>query len=200
MWVSQIVHAHDGIVELEEQRSAQLRGLDGNPADLSEPTILLACKRGCSPTGDLHFADPYERELARLLKLASEDKLSFDILNHHATFLLGKGAPLPVQLRLFLMGVLTGRLSSPSISGRPKIPSLRDEYIHDLVGEVAQKFHLKPTRNDSPGANAFSASDAVAQAMVQLRRRPQSYDVIRKIWLRGPYPESGLGIGELDLL
>lgn len=124
----------------------------------------------------------YPATLRHLIRISAWNMTAFDALCLHGAGFIADDRKMPLALREFLVGVLKGKLSRPRQPGRPKTHPSRDPLLFACLAEVADRFGLKPTRNDATGRE-MSACDIVAVAMRQLGHSPTSYPALKRIWL-----------------
>jgi len=105
------------------------------------------------------------------------------------------------MLRLAIARTLKENIELPSIAKEWLQKYLRDEFpaltpvrgqppnqryqhrISQIVQDIVEYIDIKPTRNDATHSKT-SAIDAVANAMCELKKTPNSYDRIKAIWLK----------------
>lgn len=178
-----IIDLGDSLNSLEEARPAGLRRQAIRRRGFDLAYIDQAFSAGQSPDGLARHHDPYNQLLLVICQRARSDLLAFDALALHATTLIADGRPLIPELGMFVIDVLQGKLTRPNRSrGNKPDTYLRNQVICWVITALCEKFHLRPTRNDEAKAGHISASDAVAEAMVAMRRRPYSYAHIKGIW------------------
>lgn len=169
---------------LEKARPEELRRRIIRKAEFDLSYIRQAFSAGLSPDGQAGHAVPYNRMLLVLSRQAQQDQVAYDALALHATVIIADGRPLVPELRMFLIDVVQTKLVRPKRSRGYKIDTYyRNQVIYWVIVALCEEFNLTATRNDEARKGQFSACDAVAEAMVAMRRTPQSYKHIKDIWL-----------------
>jgi len=131
--------------------------------------------------GELIFKkEVSEADFSKFLGGALRDPVSFDKLNQAlAIRLLAKHLEVTDQMRLWISGVLTGKVSRPkSKGGIHQSSGFKGVAIATLVFE-ATEFGLRPTRNVA--SEPYSASDAVVEALASVGHHT-TYEAVAKAW------------------
>lgn len=179
-----VVELEDKLEELEKARSKELRRRIIRKAEFDRSYIRRAFNAGLSPDGQAGHAVPYNRMLLVLSRQAQRDQVAYDALALHATVMMADGRPLVPELRMFLIDVAQTKLVRPRRSPGYKIDTYyRNHVIYWVIVALCEELNLTATRNDEARKGQFSACDAVAEAMVAMRRTPQSYKHVKDIWL-----------------
>lgn len=121
----------------------------------------------------------------QLLDDAGNGRISFLVLRDTLAHKLECGMQLTERERHWIADYLLERIESPAApSGRPRM--IDAEFAIGTAVQWLVKFYdVNATRNDSPAADKYgSACDAVAAAMVSLKRVPNTYEAVKKTWFR----------------
>lgn len=124
-----------------------------------------------------------DRDLAalQLSKEIESDPVSFDAAKFFVATIIREGGVVPISLREWTAGILTGKIERPKARGKLKGATIpRDKLIVELLLELLDSFALKPTASDRN--NGLSACHAVAEGFRLLGLIPSSYETIVKIW------------------
>lgn len=172
------------LTALEKARPAKLRRQIMRRRDFDLVSVRQAFSAGLSPDGEARHSVQYNQMLLVLSRQAQRDQIAYDALAFHATIMISDGRPLVPELRMFLIDVAQAKLVRPKRSRAHKSNTYyRNQVIYWVIEALCEKFNLTATRNDEVKGGHFSACDAVAEAMVAMRRTPQSFKHIKDIWL-----------------
>lgn len=152
--------------------------------ELSLYRLGQAWHAGLAPSGYKPDVSPYVAEVESLIATATGNLVAYETLGFHSANLISNNHPMIPQLRTFVVEVLQGNRTRPSIRGAPRLHPSRDALFHALVGDIADRFGLTPTRNKG-AVSGDSACDIVAEAMPYDARLPKKYGGIETIWLHG---------------
>lgn len=164
-------------------------GFADQQVPLSRYEIDLAWRRGMAVNDTPPPApEPYIGLLREYLDHASTDASIFDALSLHANQYIADARPMPVEIRRFISACLKGEMTRPSKRGAPRKSQLLNRLICGVIEDLIVIHDLRPTHNEALEKD-ISACAIVADAMVQLRMRPQSYSMIKYIWFNRDKPD-----------
>lgn len=179
-----VLGVSDELKKLEEARPEKLRRQVLCDEEFQLTELREAFYAGLSPDGEARHPVPYNQMLLRLTQRAYTDQVAFDGLVLHAVFMISDGRPIAPELRTFIVNILLRNRERPSRGRGYKVETkYRDLVICWVITDLCDRFNLKAMRNDESKSGHFSACDAIADAMVALRRKPYSYAHIKDIWL-----------------
>ncbi|MCO6362996.1 hypothetical protein [Paracoccus sp. 08] len=179
-----ILELSDELHELEKGRSEDLRQQVLRREEFQLTELREAFYAGLSPDGEARHPVPYNQMLLRLTQRAYTDQVAFDGLVLHAVYMISDGRPIAPELRTFIINILLRNRERPSRGRGYKVETkYRDLVICWVITGLCDRFNLKAMRNDESKSGHFSACDAIADAMVALRRKPYSYAHVKDIWL-----------------
>lgn len=179
-----ILELSDELHELEKGRSEDLRQQVLRREEYQLTELREAFYAGLSPNGEARHPVPYNQRLRVLSRRAYADQVAYDALGLHIAFMVSDGQPLVPELRTFIIDVQLYNRQRPDRSRGHRVDTrYRNMVISCVITEICARFTLNPTRNAEAKAGKFSACDAVAEAMATLRRKPQSYPQVVRIWL-----------------
>lgn len=168
---------------LERARPEKLRRQIIRRREFDLADARQAFSAGMSLDGEARHSVPYNQNLLVLSRQAHRDQVAYDALALHTTAMVADGRPLAPELRMFIIDVVLTQRTRPKRSRGYKVEThFRDLVIYWVVEELCEHYGLSASRNDEPKAGRFSACDAIAEAMVALRRRPNSFEHIKDIW------------------
>lgn len=85
---------------------------------------------------------------------------------------------------MFMIDLYLNNRERPKRSRGYKVENhRRNRIICWVITDICDRFNISATRNDEAKAGHFSACDAIAEAMITLRRKPHSYAHVKDIWL-----------------
>lgn len=179
----ELVDFLEGLENHHENQSVETGPETSHGEELWEIQLRQAWAEGLSPDSRPQGErQPYPATLRRLVAISDRNVAAFDALCIHGAGLISRDQKLPLEMRAFLVDMLTGKLSRPRPPGRPKAHPARDPLLFSCLVDVAERFGLRATRNDAT-EHEMSACDIVAEAMRQLRHSPASYSALKRIWL-----------------
>lgn len=124
----------------------------------------------------------FESDPETVVELSKTDPKYFEGLRLSVGALVIENKPLPDPYRKWLYAFLYDAVVPPKQpAGRRKTP-LNEEMVIDLVSDLVE-LGMQATRNDATTHND-TACDAVAAALRKSGKQPQSYDRVKKIWLK----------------
>lgn len=174
----------DELKELEKARSEKLRCQVLRRDEFDLTYFREAFYAGLSPDGEARHPVPYNQRLLVLSREAYTNKVAYDALGLHATFMISEGRALVPELRMFMIDVLLNERERPKRGRGYKVETnKRNLVICWVITDLCDRFDLTATGNDESKAGHFSACDAIAEAMVALRRKPHSPAHVKDIWL-----------------
>lgn len=178
----------DELKELEKSRPETQRRLTLRNDEFELCYSREAFYAGLSPDGKarhpIPYNQPYNQELRMLSQQAYQSQVAFDALGLHVAFMVSDGRPLVAELRMFIIDLHLNNRERPKRSRGYKVENQRrDKVICWVIADICDRFSITATRNDESKAGPFSACDAIAEAMVALRRKPHSYAHVKDIWL-----------------
>ena len=171
---------------LETARAASdlvAKAFENHQKPLFEHDLGVAFQKGLAPDEKLHpIRDPYIALLHVFLEASRFDRDQFDAISLHAAGYVEMGSPMPYEIRRFIAAYLKGDLKRPRVKGAPRKGGLLNSLIYAVIIDLIETHHLNPMRSESESTGT-SACDVVAKAMANLRRRPQGYSTIKRIYL-----------------
>jgi hypothetical protein len=139
-----------------------------------------------------HMADISEGlEYPSWIEKSTFSTLHWDAISMHCIKLLNSSEPISPPLRAWIAEVLASELvgkrarpavPGPERKGRKDDKNAREVWLWLVVGQLVNK-GLTAMRNDEAKMHE-SAIDAVAKAMMQLGKTPNTFDGIKKIYGR----------------
>lgn len=118
---------------------------------------------------------------AEMVAQSAEDIDVFDQLAGGLAIKLNWGCELSKAEQSWVADVLLGKRVRPKRSGRPRKSTLEHISIVMAIYYACRNHGYLPTRNETR-EDHVSACDVVAEAMVRLRKQPQSFAHIKRIW------------------
>ena len=163
------------------KRVWQISG-DGLDKDITEAVML-----GRLPSSDegVYCLSGLNIEKAAdaLVEDVESDPVSFDAALQLVSEQIKLGKAIPEALRGWAADVLVGNLKPPKKNGKYRSAThRRDKLIVQLIEDVMDMTKLKPTSGKRELGQ--SVSNAVADGLKLLRRPPDSFESIIKIWRR----------------
>ncbi|MBR9864877.1 MAG: hypothetical protein GYB24_15675 [Rhodobacteraceae bacterium] len=148
-------------------------------------------KRAIVGQDTLNFSDnlsialpPPTLNLDGLIKDARRNPQAFDAVGLLTADFIEHGEEMPKELRDAAIARLKGQERPKREVNRRRgfigDHWYRDFYIWNAFSDLVDK-GMNPTRNDT--SPPTSACDAVAQAMIELGERPNSYSGVSKVWI-----------------
>ena len=129
-------------------------------------------------------SDLQSRVLEQLVRNDDNSEQFRKILKLAIARVLEEKIELPSSVNEWLQKYLRHELPDTlGIKGRPKKQGFED-LIFQTVQDLVDYHGLNATRNDT--GSPTSASDAVAEALCQLKQSPRSYYRVRRIWQSKP--------------
>jgi hypothetical protein len=129
---------------------------------------------------DKKAQDNWDRNVDSLIAGAEANLVAFQAILLGVASEVEKGAELHPKLRKWIAEYLRGRiLPPPKGKGRGESTGLHNIIAHAVADLVESG--MRPTRNDE--GPAFSACDAVANALTQLSLSPPTFHGVKRVWI-----------------
>lgn len=155
---------------------------DGPDRDITEGAMsgrLPSCDEGVYWQTELNI----EKAADALLEDIGTDAISFDAALQLVSEQIKLGRAVPEALREWAGDVLVGDVKRPKLKGKYKSATRwRDKLIVQLIRDVMETTDLDAT--SGKGEDGLSACNAVAHGLKTLRFQPDSYESIKRMWLR----------------
>jgi len=158
----------------------RVRSTSGRVVDETDPVASANAFAG--RLGAIYLRD--EKRSAQLLRDAETDWQAFNVLRHGLALLLEHDKlEMRPEVRDWLSRYLRGEVSAPAGAGRKR--NVGPHNVIEFCVSMLVDQGMNAMRNDESKRESHpeSACDAVAEALVELDKKPTTYNAVKRIYL-----------------
>lgn len=182
--------ADERLLNLVELLDRALHAETAPAGDRLDPSETAAPVAGLATDYEVDLTDEARvlrhliwEELVTFLEGKSDrDAVVFDALCVWVAREIRNGQPVPEPLSVFASDVVLGKRMRPASYARRSNTLARNRLFRDLIMSTVETFGVRLTRSDA-SYDRPSACDVLAEAMKGLKRKPESYAAIKRIWM-----------------